>query len=87
VAGNSTPAANCKALPDIQQDASGTAVRTLPPQSTLKKRKRVEPGKGKKNERDNVVDVKGSMERMHTHALVEARAEAVYANISNLVGA
>lgn len=48
VAGNSTPAAICEALPDIQQDAGGTAVRTLPPQSRLKKRKRVEPGKGKK---------------------------------------
>jgi hypothetical protein len=39
----------------------------------------------KNKERDNVVDVKGSMERMPTHALVGARAEAVYANISNQV--
>jgi hypothetical protein len=47
----------------------------------------VNQARAKNNERDNVVDVKGSMERMHTHALVEARVEAVYANISYLVGA
>jgi hypothetical protein len=48
VAANLTPAAICEALPDIQQDAGGTAVGTLPPQSTLKKRKRGEQGMGKK---------------------------------------
>jgi hypothetical protein len=57
VAANSTPAAICEALPDIQQDAlhnlpcvmtGGTAVGTLPPQSTLKKCKRGVRGKDKK---------------------------------------
>jgi hypothetical protein len=91
VAANSTPAAICEALPDIQQDAlhnlpcvmtGGTAVGTLPPQSTLKKCKRGVRGKDKKQRTRRCVDVKSSMERMPIHALVGARAEAVYANIS-----
>jgi hypothetical protein len=56
VAANSTPAAICEALPDIQQDAlhnlpyvttGGTAVGTLPLESTEKKRKRGDRGKDK----------------------------------------
>jgi hypothetical protein len=40
----------------------------------------------KNNARDDVVDVKSSMEIMPIHALVGARMEAVYANISKQMG-